>query len=75
MSHNNFARENAQKAISQLTECYENSFQYSLCLTAVIVTCSYAVSNPGPPHTYEQREQATKTAVRKNISLGRSGLK
>ena len=36
------------------------------CVKAVIVVCLYAVSNSGPVHTYEQREQATITAVRQN---------
>ena len=39
-----------------------------------IVACSYAVSNSGPVHTYEQREQATITALIQNISLGKARL-
>ena len=27
------------------------------CMKSVIVACSYAVSNSGPVHTYEQREK------------------
>ena len=43
------------------------------CLKAVIVACSYGVSNSRPAHTYKQREQATITALRQNISLSSSG--
>ena len=41
------------------------------CIKAVIVACLYAVSNSGPIHTYEQREQATITVLIQNISLCR----
>ena len=39
------------------------------CMKAVIVACSYAVSNSESVHSYKQREQATKTTVKQNISL------
>ena len=40
------------------------------CIKAAIVDCLYVVSNSGPVHTYEQREQATITGLIQNISLG-----
>ena len=39
------------------------------CIKAVIVACLHAVSNSWSVQLYKQREQATKTDVKQNISL------
>ena len=44
-------------------------------MKAVIVACSYAVSNSGQAHAYEQREKAMKTAVRQNMNESRAMFK
>ena len=38
-------------------------------IKAVLVACLYVFPNSESVHSYEKREQATKTALRQNISL------
>ena len=47
------------------------SSKWNILYKAVIVAWSCAVFNSGSVHLYKQREQATKTVVIPNISLGR----